>query len=56
MQLAVEVSFEIYFGEINFPKNHSKIFLMELSENFFFGKFRKIMIGIGLKKEVLKTF
>ena len=38
MQLTDEVCFEIYFGkvgEIKFHKNHSKIFLTELSDNYF---------------------
>ena len=47
MHLADEVSFEIYsgkIGEIKLPKNNSKIF----DGRFFFRKFQKIKIGIGL--------
>ena len=49
MQLAVEVCDEIYFrkiGEIKFPKKHSEMFWQKLPK-LFFGKFRKMMIGIG---------
>ena len=50
MQLDDDISFEVYFGkivEIKFAENSSGVF----RQNFlrpFFGKFQKIIIGIGL--------
>ena len=49
MQLADDVSFEIYFeniGEISFKEIIPNFF--DRTSDIFFGKFRKIIIGIGL--------